>query len=117
MKSSKKERSLKDFISHNNQYSHTRLISLVGSLIVFIMFILNPLNDGLQNIVLGILAASLTNATISKFSNESKQTEYGYESTSTEEVWTSESEQSEPDTVGRSNRTRNTACSTATASN
>jgi hypothetical protein len=76
MKSLKKERNLKDFISYNNQYSHTRLISLVGSAIVFIMFILNPLNDGLQNIVLGILAASLTNATISKFSNEPKQTEY-----------------------------------------
>jgi len=76
MKSSKKERNLKDFISYNNQYSHTRLISLVGSAIVFIMFILNPLNDGLQNIVLGILAASLTNATISKFSSEPKQIEY-----------------------------------------
>lgn len=92
MRLSKKERSLKDFISYNNQYSHTRLISLVGSAIVFIMFILNPLNDGLQNIVLGILAASLTNATISKFSNETKQQNYGNESTSSEEVRNSQSE-------------------------
>jgi hypothetical protein len=107
MKSSKEERSLKDFISYRNQYSHTRLISLVGSLIVFIMFILNPLNDGLQNIVLGILAASLTNATISKFSNESKQQEYGDESTGDEEVWAAEREQPEPSNVGRSNRARN----------
>ena len=56
------------------------------------MFILNPLNDGLQNIVLGILAASLTNATISKFSNEAKQQEYGNEPTSSEEVRATESE-------------------------
>lgn len=107
MKSSKKERSLKDFISYNNQYSHTRLISLVGSFIVFIMFILNPLNDGLQNIVLGILAASLTNATISKFSNEAKQQQYGDESTSDEEIWDAESEQPEPSSMGRTRRTRN----------
>ncbi len=71
------------------------------------MFILNPLNDGLQNIVLGILAASLTNATISKFSNESKQEEYGDESTSAEEVWSAECEQPEPSSLGRSKRTRN----------
>ncbi len=64
------------------------------------MFILNPLNDGLQNIVLGILAASLTNATISKFSNESKQQNYGNESTSSQEVWESESEQSESGSMG-----------------
>jgi len=71
------------------------------------MFILNPLNDGLQNIVLGILAASLTNATISKFSNESKQSEYGNESTGAEEVWSAECEQPESGAVGRSSRTRN----------
>jgi hypothetical protein len=100
MRSSKKEKSLKDFVSHNNEYSHTRLISLIGSLIVFIMFILNPLNDGLQNIVLGILAASLTNATISKFSNRSKQQNYGNESTSSQEVWDSDCEQPEPGSVG-----------------
>lgn len=107
MKSSKKERSLKDFVSHNNEYSHTRLISLVGSLVVFLMFIENPLNDGLQNIVLGVLATSLTNATISKFSKETKQTEYGDESTGAEEVWSAECEQPEPSAMGRTNRTRN----------
>lgn len=71
------------------------------------MFVLNPLNDGLQNIMLGILAASMTNSTISKFSKENKQEDYGNEPTSPEEVWDTESEQSEHDTVGRAKRPRN----------
>lgn len=58
-----------DFFKSAGKYSHTRLISIVGSFLVFILLALNPANDGLQNIVLGILAASLTNATASKFIN------------------------------------------------
>jgi hypothetical protein len=71
------------------------------------MFILNPLNDGIQNIVLGILIGSMTNASISKFSKEGKQEEYDNEPTSPEEVWPAEPEQSEYGTMGRSNGTRN----------
>ncbi len=99
--------SLKDFVSYNGQYSHTRLISIIGSLITFVMFILNPLNDGIQNIVLGILIGSMTNASISKFSKEGKQEEYGNESTSSEEVWPTEPEQPEYGPVGCPNRARN----------
>ena len=70
--------SLKDFLKSNGEYSHTRLISIVGSFIVFGVFLVHPLNDGLQNIVFGVLAASMTNATISKFSrihgNQRKRT-------------------------------------------
>lgn len=58
-----------DFFKSQGEYSHTRLISITGSFIVFGLFIVSPENDGLQNIVLGILATSLTNATVSKFAN------------------------------------------------
>ena len=57
------------FKDEKDNYSHTRLISIIGSFIVFGVFIIYPTNDGLQNIVLGILAASLTNATASKFAH------------------------------------------------
>lgn len=108
MKSSKSaNQSLKDFFSYNGQYSHTRLISIVGSLITFVMFILNPLNDGIQNIVLGILIGSMTNASISKFSKETKQQDYGNESTGDEEVWSAEPEQPESSPMGRPSRARN----------
>ena len=70
---------LRDFFKSNGEYSHTRLISIVGSFIVFGVFLFHPLNDGLQNIIFGVLAASMTNATISKFSkingNQRKRTE------------------------------------------
>jgi len=57
------------FKDEKNNYSHTRLISIIGSFIVLGLLLVHPENDGLQNIVLGILAASLTNATVSKFAN------------------------------------------------
>lgn len=59
---------VRDFLKSNGKYSHTRLISIVGSFIVFGVFIVHPLDGGLQNIIFGVLAASMTNATISKFS-------------------------------------------------
>lgn len=70
------------------------------------MFILNPLNDGIQNIVLGILIGSMTNASISKFSKEAKQDDYGNEPTGDEEVWDAEPEQPAPSVMGRTRRTR-----------
>lgn len=60
---------LTDFFKNEGKYSHTRLISIFGSFVVFGLLLAYPTNDGLQNIVLGILAASLTNATASKFAN------------------------------------------------
>jgi hypothetical protein len=57
------------FKDEKGNYSHTRLISIIGSFIVLGLLLFHPTNDGLQNIVLGILAASLTNATVSKFAN------------------------------------------------
>jgi uncharacterized membrane protein YeaQ/YmgE (transglycosylase-associated protein family) len=57
------------FKDEKGSYSHTRLISIIGSFIVLGLLLVHPTNDGLQNIVLGILAASLTNATVSKFAN------------------------------------------------
>ncbi|MEY2869589.1 MAG: hypothetical protein RIR01_2086 [Bacteroidota bacterium] len=59
---------IKDFFTSKGHFSHTRLISIIGSFIVFGVFIAHPLDGGLQNIMFGILAASMTNATISKFS-------------------------------------------------
>ena len=57
------------FKDEKGSYSHTRLISIIGSFIVLGLLLFYPTNDGLQNIVLGILAASLTNATAAKFAN------------------------------------------------
>jgi hypothetical protein len=57
------------FKDEKGNYSHTRLISIIGSFIVLGLLLVHPTNDGLQNIVLGILAASLTNATAAKFAN------------------------------------------------
>lgn len=75
---SKKKNSPIEFLTHKGELSHTRLISLIGSFIVFVMFCLNPLDGGIQNLMFGILAASLTNATISKFAKP-KQEEYNEE--------------------------------------
>ena len=62
---------LTDFFKDEKEnLSHTRLISIIGSFVVFGLLLAYPTNDGLQNIVLGILAASLTNATASKFANK-----------------------------------------------
>jgi uncharacterized membrane protein YeaQ/YmgE (transglycosylase-associated protein family) len=68
------------FKDEKGNYSHTRLISIIGSFIVLGSFTMYPTNDGLQNIVLGILAASLTNATASKFANRKQNNkDYGNE--------------------------------------
>jgi len=73
-------------------YSHTRLISVIGSFCVFGMFLYLPTNDGIQNLMTILLTASLVNATASKFADRTKQTKYGNQSTSVEEVRDSESD-------------------------
>jgi len=60
------------FKDEKGAHSHTRLISIIGSFVVLGLFAFYPTNDGLQNTVLGILATSLTNATVSKFAPKSK---------------------------------------------
>ena len=62
------------FKDEKSNLSHTRLISIMGSGVVLGLFAMYPTNDGLQTTVLGLLATSLTNATVSKFSPKNKIT-------------------------------------------
>ena len=87
---------ISDFLKHKGEYSHTRLISIIGSLVVFGAFLSDPSNDGLQDLMAIVISGSLINATASKFSKE----KYGNESTSNKEVWDAEPEQSEYGPVG-----------------
>jgi hypothetical protein len=98
------ESKINDFFKHKGEYSHTRLISIIGSFVIFGSFIYYPSNSGLQNLMAIIISASLINATASKFS---KQIKYDNESASDEEVWDSIADQSEHDPVGCTKRTRN----------
>lgn len=98
---SQKERSLKDFISYKGEYSSSRLVFLIGSLVILSEFIANPESMGVQNLVMAIMGYAAAATTISKFSKQN-----GYESTSDEEVWDAESEQPEYGSLGRSKRTR-----------
>ena len=79
------------FKDGKGNYSHTRLISIIGSFCVFGMFLYLPTNDGIQNLMTILLTASLVNATASKFADRTKQTRYGNQPTSVEEVRDSES--------------------------
>ena len=80
------------FKDGKGNYSHTRLISIIGSFCVFGMFLHLPDNDGIQNLMTILLSGSLINATASKFADRTKQTKYGNKSTSSEEVRITESE-------------------------
>jgi hypothetical protein len=95
------ESKINDFFKHKGEYSHTRLISIIGSFVIFGAFIYYPDNSGLQNLMAIIISASLINATASKFSKQND-----YEPTSNEEVWDAECEQPEYGPVGRTKRTR-----------
>jgi hypothetical protein len=96
------ESKINDFLKHKGEYSHTRLISIIGSFVIFGAFIYYPDNSGLQNLMAIIISASLINATASKFSKQND-----YEPTSDEEVWDSITDQSEHDPMGCTKRTRN----------
>ncbi len=64
-----------DFLKSKGEYSHTRLISIIGSFVVFGAFLYNPSNNGLQDLMAIIISGSLINATASKFSkNENIRT-------------------------------------------
>lgn len=53
-------------------FSHTRLISIIGSFCVFGVFIYMPDNEGVQNLMTILLTGSLINATASKFADRTK---------------------------------------------
>lgn len=66
---------ISDFFKSKGEYSHTRLISIIGSLVVFGAFLYNPSNNGLQDLMAIIISGSLINATASKFTkNETIRT-------------------------------------------
>lgn len=70
-----KPSSISDFFKSKGEYSHTRLISIIGSLVVFGAFIYNSSNNGLQDLMAIVISGSLINATASKFSkNETIRT-------------------------------------------
>lgn len=60
------------FKDANGHLSHTRLISIIGSFCVFIVFCYMPSNDGIQNLMTIIITGSLVNATASKFADKRK---------------------------------------------
>ena len=80
------------FKDGKGNYSHTRLISIIGSFCVFGIFLWIPTNDGIQNLMTILLSGSLINATASKFADRAKQINYGNEPTSAKKVRRSESE-------------------------
>jgi hypothetical protein len=61
------------FKDGKGNYSHTRLISIIGSFCVFTMFLYMPTNDGIQNLMTILLSGSLINATASKFADRPKR--------------------------------------------
>ena len=80
-----RESKINDFFKHKGEYSHTRLISIIGSFVIFGAFIYYPDNSGLQNLMAIVISASLINATASKFSkNETVRTP---EFNRSDEIW------------------------------
>jgi hypothetical protein len=70
-----KPSSISDFLKTKGEYSHTRLISIIGSFVVFGAFLYDPSNNGLQDLMAIVISGSLINATASKFSkNETIRT-------------------------------------------
>lgn len=66
---SQKEKSLSDFISYKGEYSSSRLVFLMGSLIILLEFIANPENIGVQNLVMAIMGYAAAATTVSKFAD------------------------------------------------
>jgi hypothetical protein len=64
---------ISDFFKYRGQWSHTRLISIVGSGIVFWKFIEHPDNFGLQDLMMAIIGFAFGSATMSKFTKENNQ--------------------------------------------
>jgi hypothetical protein len=64
---------ISDFLKYKGQWSHTRLISIVGSSIVFWKFIEHPDNFGLQDLMMAIIGFAFGSSTVSKFTNKNKE--------------------------------------------
>jgi hypothetical protein len=64
---------ISDFFKYRGQWSHTRLISIAGSFIVFWKFIQHPDNFGLQDLMMAIIGFAFGSATMSKFTKENNQ--------------------------------------------
>ncbi len=64
---------ISDFLKYKGQWSHTRLISIVGSSIVFWKFIEHPENFGLQDLMMAIIGFAFGSSTVSKFTNKNNQ--------------------------------------------
>lgn len=64
---------ISDFFKYRGQWSHTRLISIAGSTIVFWKFIEHPDNFGLQDLMMAIIGFAFGSSTMSKFTNKNNQ--------------------------------------------
>jgi hypothetical protein len=63
-------KNLEEYIKINGERSSGRLVFVLGSLIVFGVFIFNFSDPGVQNIVIAVLGYCSASITISKFSNQ-----------------------------------------------
>lgn len=68
----RKDYDFRQFFSTNGEYSSGRLIFLIGSLIVFGVFIYDHKDSGVQNIVIATLGYSAAAITLPKFSKQNK---------------------------------------------
>ena len=59
------------FFKINGEFSSGRLIFIIGSLIVFGVYIYDHKDNGVQNIMIAVLGYSSASITLSKFSNKS----------------------------------------------
>jgi hypothetical protein len=83
---------ISNFFKYRGQWSHTRLISIVGSGIVFWKFIEHPDNFGLQDLMMAIIGFAFGSATMSKFTKENNQSinDEGSENIGTDSIDASE---------------------------
>ena len=59
-----------EFFKFKDEFSSGRLVFIIGSLIVFGVYIYDYKNNGVQNIVMSVLGYSSASITLSKFSNQ-----------------------------------------------
>jgi hypothetical protein len=66
-------KTLEDYIKINGERSSGRLVFVLGSLIVFGIYIYDYKDNGVQNIMIAILGYSSASITLSKFTKTNKQ--------------------------------------------
>jgi hypothetical protein len=66
-------KTLEDYIKINGERSSGRLVFVLGSLIVFGIYIYDHKDNGVQNIMIAILGYSSASITLSKFTKTNKQ--------------------------------------------